>query len=1092
MSNSLISKYLSNKRLIIFAYLSVILLGLYSWFTLSRELMPTIDLPVIVVSCVLPKASPNDTEELLTIPLEDKIRSIKEIDEVESTSAEGMSLIIVHFSKNISADDALREVQQKVAATSLPAQALTPTINKIDFSELPVWSFTIEGQDRLGLDRVAEKLKKQLEQLPTIDRVETSGFGEREIAVVFDREKLARSSLSPFLLSNTIDSLTGNLPLGKVQTQGFDYLLGVNKQIQDIESLRATIISAGGKTYRLGELAQIYEQDKPEKSHAWQIDNQQQINEVVTFNVYKTAGTPIDKNAKISKETAAKVLADYPQFTLRSLTDYGKEINDIFSELENNMLTTAILVFLVMLLFLGLKEAVIATMSIPLVMLFTFSGIVYFKLTLNFISLFSLLLALGMLVDNAIVVATSLSREYAKQKQNPLAAGIKVWQEFFMALLATNLTTVWAFLPLIIMSGVMGVFFKTLSIVVTLAILGSALIAFLLTLPLGIFLLQPQLPTRVQKLCLGLLFIGSSGGLLLVLPKNIFSFLVIPLSWLLLYVAIILRLQLKAKFARNNLVSKISHKLQTGWVTTTTLEKYYRTLLNKFVNHLPTCKKLLFAIGVVTLTAFALPIFGQVKNEFFPKEDDDQIEMQLVLPIGTNKEKVAQVAKEVLPQLLDTPYLTYATAQTNRGSNSNLVSASSNENKILFTINLEENRPLPSFKIATQLRERWKTNPYGEMRVLDDNSSITGEADIGIGIAGDDLQVLTAKIQQITSWLKKHPGVSEASNNVDDNNQRIIFVPNQEQLIAYGLSLNQIGGYLRSVTSGFTLGKIMRHGEEIEINWRTQNDNPQLSELTNLVIPTNTGSEVTLGSLGKFVLEPSLAQINRNNYQRIVNAKANVVEGYSATSINQQLQQYIVNELNLPSGYRPVSEGASKTNQDAIQEIYFAMGIAGFLILFTLVMQMRSFRKAFIIMTVIPVAISGVFIIFALFGIALSMPAFVGILALFGIVVNNSILIVERINQNLDSGKSFAQSVIDGSVERLQPILLTSLTTIIGLVPITLSNPMWQGLGGSIIAGLTFSGVLLLLYVPALFVLMFHPQRLAEKNKRWQQRWQLQ
>ena len=168
------------------------------------------------------------------------------------------------------------------------------------------------------------------------------------------------------------------------------------------------------------------------------------------------------------------------------------------------------------------------------------------------------------------------------------------------------------------------------------------------------------------------------------------------------------------------------------------------------------------------------------------------------------------------------------------------------------------------------------------------------------------------------------------------------------------------------------------------------------------------------------------------------------------------------------------------------------MGIAGFLILFTLVMQMRSFRKAFIIMTVIPVAISGVFIIFALFGIALSMPAFVGILALFGIVVNNSILIVERINQNLDSGKSFAQSVIDGSVERLQPILLTSLTTIIGLVPITLSNPMWQGLGGSIIAGLTFSGVLLLLYVPALFILMFHPQRLAEKNKRWQQRWQLQ
>lgn len=1090
MKNSWASKYLSNLRLIIFAYLLIIFLGVYAWFNLPRELMPSINLPIIIVSTVLPQSSPNDVEELITIPLEDKIRGIKGIDTVLASSIDGASLMMVQFEKNINADNALREIEQKVNATVLPTQALKPTITKVDFSEFPVWSFTLEGQDRLGLERVADLLKKELEKLSTIDRVETAGFGDREIVVLFNQEKINQAGLSPFLLSPIINSLTANQPLGKVATDNFIYTLGINKQISDADSLRSTLIAVNGKSYQLGELATVYEQDKLDKSSAYQMDNSGKLSEVVSFNVYKTPGSPVDKNAKISQETAQRLLANYPQFTLRSLTDFGQEIKDTFSELEANIITTAILVFLIMFLFLGIKEAIIATTSIPMVMLFTFIGIIYFDLSLNFISLFSLLLALGMLVDNAIVVTTALSREYAKNPR-PLEAGIRVWREYFLALIATNLTTVWAFLPLLLMSGVMGVFLKTLSIVVTLAILGSAVIAFLLTLPLGIFLLNPQIPTRVQKFFFFATLLVFSLLVLTLLPKNLLAIIIVPLCWLLLYLLIILRPNLLAKIKHSNkIMSRLKNKLRHGIIKTELLENAYRRLLVKLLSNQRWCKRLLLAIICTTICAFALPILGQIQNEFFPPEDNDYLEMQLILPMGTDQENVKAAAQKLLTELTTLPYIDYVTAQTNRGSSANLVSASSNENKILFTLNFAKDKPLASYKLAAQLREKYSFYPDGQILVLEDSSGPTGEADLQLSIAGDDLAILSDKAQAIVAWLKNQPGVSDISSTSDDISPRLIFEPDQEKLLAYGLGQQQVNTYLYTLVNGYTLGKITKDNQEMEINYRLYNNNPQLEQLMNTTIPTSMGQEVALSSLGKLQLKPSLAQISRNDYKRVVTIKASIDQGYQVSRISQQLNKFINDELNLENGYYPISQGANQTNQEAVGEIYLSMGLAGFLILFTLVMQMRSFRKAFIIMTVIPVAISGVFLVFALFGLKLSLPAFIGILALFGIVVNNSILIIERINQNLAAGENFTESIINGSVQRLQPILLTSLTTIIGLIPITLSKPMWQGLGGAIIAGLIFSGALLLLYIPVLFALMFNPAKLALKDKRWHSWWQ--
>lgn len=532
-------------------------------------------------------------------------------------------------------------------------------------------------------------------------------------------------------------------------------------------------------------------------------------------------------------------------------------------------------------------------------------------------------------------------------------------------------------------------------------------------------------------------------------------------------------------------------RLQHGFVSTKHLETGYQKLLAKIIANSRQCWLLLGAIGVMTVVAFALPVLGLVQSDFFPKEEADFFELSLTLPTGTSEQESERVALEILPTFADMEGLDYVTAQIGSDGSSQLVSGGGSANKILFTFNLvpKKKRSVSSIELAAQMRHAWAVNPYGRAQVNEDSTVSAGGADIQMYIVGDDLDILAAKAEEMMTWLKAQPGVMDVASDINESSKRLVFKPQPQVVASYGLSNTDFAIWLRTNLSGWSLGTLRQDGKEIDITLRQQQETPTVADLEKIQIPVSGVGYMPLTSLGEIVVEPSPAQITRYAYQHAVAVTAAVEAGYSSTQINSQFENFIDNELDLPVGYGRYVGGMQKMNQEAMGGLYLAMGVAGFLILITLVLQLRSFRKAFIVMSVIPVAISGVFLNFALVGISLTLPAVIGVLALFGIVVNNSILIVERINQNLDAGKHFVQSVVDGCTSRLQPILLTSLTTIVGLIPITLSDPLWQGLGGAIIAGLAFSGVLLLLYIPAMYVLMFAPERVQASDKRWQQRW---
>jgi multidrug efflux pump subunit AcrB len=1088
-----IAHYLSNFRLVFFGYAAIIILGIFAWNTISREMMPSIKLPMILVATGLPGASPNDVEQLVTIPLEDNIRTISGVDEYQSSSMENLSLSLIQFEESLSLDEAKKLVQEKVDATILPDDATTPIVNTLDFTEIPVWTFVIEGQDKVGLTHLAEKIQDELERQPTIDRVEVSGLTQREIVVYFDPSTLTNLGLNPALISQIIAAASSTIPAGSVTTGDFSYAVSLSQSVTDIATLRSLPLVINSTTYRLGDLASIYETQKPLTGNAYQASPNGPPSQIVALSVYKVAGEPIDTNAQLAKTITNQIIADYPQFSLKILSDYGEELADTFAELQNNIIATIILVFLVMLFFLGLREALISITCVPLTMLFTFIGMAITGLTLNFISLFSLLLVLGMLVDNAIVITTALSRAYqADPQKNALRAGVKVWREFFTTLISTNLTTVWAFLPIILVTGMMGQFLHPISIVVTLAIIGSALIGFLLTLPLGILILHFRLPTRIQKLLLGLFLLLATLAIILATPSTPLLVILIPVFWLLFISLGILLLRARSRYLTPHLHAPAStkksflQKLSSGFINTLTLENFYHSILSKIIAHKKHRLLLLICIVIIAIFSFSLPLTGLVKNEFFPAEESDSFSLQLVMPPGTSQQRLDAIALELLPQFAALPDLDYVTAQTGRGDSSMQMSGNSNATTILFTFNLipEDTRSVSSIALATDLRRQWQNNNYGEATVIE-SGTITGFGeDIELGLIGPEIDVLYDKSEQVIAWLNAR-GIYDINSSLSDSSKSIVFHPNQIRLANLGLTSNEVGLYLRSAISGWSLGTLRQSGEELDITLRQQSSaTPTIDDLGQIFIPTMQGN-VPLTALGEFRLEPSSVQILRYKYNRVVTISGAVPPQFNANQINQELLTFVQQELNLPADYLYETRGVQAANAEALNGINLAMIIAALLILFTLVLQLRSFRKAFIVMSVIPVAISGVFIVFALFRIPLSLPASIGLLALFGIVVNNSILIVDKINQNLAAGQEFNQAIVAGATSRLQPIFLTSLTTIIGLIPITLSDPMWEGLGGAIIAGLIFSGTLLLLYIPTLFAIMFHPQKLHQKDQNW-------
>lgn len=1083
LNGSFIARYYSNTRLIILIILCLVVGGAIAFARLPRQLNPDVDIPIVSVSTTLPGAAPADVENLITEKIEKELTSIPNVDVIISSSNESFSIITVQFLGNVETDKAVDDVKQRVdLVRDLPEDASDPVVQKLDFNDAPIWMLSITGEmDRLSLSKVATDLKDKLEDLSSIRNVTVQGAEEEEIVVELNSRALQELNIASGQITQALRSNDLSFPAGRIIVSETEYTLTIDNELQSVSQLRNLPVSVGGKFLPLGEIADIYLRTKENNSQTYYRQHGKRVPSV-QLSVYKSEGSSIDKSYDDAKQLINNEIKQYPSIAQHDIFNSAEETTKSFDNLQGNFVQSVILVLIALTLFLGARQAVIAAISLPLTIMCTFLFMGVTGISLNFLAIFSLLLAISLIGDDAIVIVQS-SKQYQKHFP-PFEAGLMVFKDFFIPIWTGTLTVVWSFVPLLLASGIIGKFIRPIPIVVSATLLSSTAIATLINLPLNIVLAQLNLPGRLRVL---LTLIGAVLSMVLVfsvLNGSPFVFAALALYALSMVLIFLNRNSIVEQFKKtgNVTLNKNSRvKSFFNWVSekellskplfdVSPLANRYQSAIEKVIRK----KKLRFTvygtiIGLIVLSIVLLAT-GLLKTEFFPNSDAETMYVNIEGPAGWSQSQIEPIVQQVesrLDQLTELKEMSTSYGSLSSGDFSGGTSGHNLAN-ITMTLKPDDERTKGSVALAEELRKEFAQINEAKVTVQELSGGPPAGADVQINIKGDDLEELEKISNDFQNILKGLPGTVnvQSSLKLSPGQIHVDLIP--AELAERGLSAAQVGDWLRTAITGLETGDIVINNEDIDITLTLQDSQQNLSKLQNLQLPSQLG-QYTLSEVAEFRLEQSPSSIAREDGKRVVRVTAGASQGMPGTEIFKQFQEK-VKGYEMPTGYSWDVGGENEENQKSVMSILQAMGVSFFLILITMVLLLGSFRQAFMVLAVIPLATSGVFINFTLFGIPLSFPALIGVLALFGIVVNNALMLMDKINQNVHEGFPLYKGVADACASRIEPIFLSSLTGILGLLPITIADPFWRGLGGAIIAGLSFSGLLVLFFIPSIYV----------------------
>lgn len=1087
-------------RVIVLLVALISIWGIYSFLKLPRESNPEVKIPIAVITTVFPGASPADVEELVTKKVESKISGITGIDTMSSSSANSISAVVVQFIPQANLDDSIRKVRDAVAniKSDLPGDANDPQVGQISFDDSPIMTLAISGPyDGFTLYGYAQDIQSELEKIASVRTVNIAGGDQREIEIDYSPQKLIFYGITPDQANGAVAAANVAFPSGNFEGDRYVYPVRVDARFFDAPSLaQIPVGAAAGTPVLLKDVAAVRE-TAIKKTMLSRISSAgMPPQDAVTLSVVKQTGGNIIKTVDAANTTLAEYVKKIPGLRYDITLDQAKYIRQDFDELTRDFIITVSLVMVVLFLLIGLKEAFVAGLAIPLVFFITFGVMDLSGITLNFLSVFSLLLSLGLIVDDAIVVVSATKQYMRTGKFTPEEAVLLVLNDFKIVLTTTTLTTVWAFLPLLFSTGIIGEFLKSIPITISVTLIASLAIALMVNHPLAAILER----VRLTK---GFLLFYSAGlfaiAAILILQKNI----IFNILGVIVLAALGLIIYWYAKGARDILQKnaqlieleskddelikeKLSRKALPAGESLT--QNFLHGVLNlnaalplyeKYLTALVGDKRIRrwFFAGVILLFAVAvsLPAAGIVKTEFFPADDFGYMYINIEAPTGYKLAQTDRVVKEVEQRLFK--YKEIANFSTIIGaeistSTSNFSSSSSATDKASITINLvdKSRRELKSFRLEEILRQDLANIGDAKVTVVSLRGGPPSGSAFQAQISGDDLNQLQKIAADLKPILQSVPGTVNADISLKESVPEYTFNLNQAKLAQNGLSAAYVGSVLRTAISGAKVTTILRQNQEIDVIAQFDPGQiPDLAAVQNLQIPTPAKTAVYLKDVAAISLNPSVQSIARINQKRTVILTSDITANTTSNEVLAAFQKKLQSDYKLPEGYAIDYGGANQQNAESVQSIISAMGFAFLLIVATLIIQFNSFIMAVIVLMTVPLALIGVFFGLMITGVSLSFPGLIGILALFGIVVKNAIILIDKINLNLRSGIAFAPAIVDAGKARFEAIFITSFCTIIGIIPITLSSVTWQALGISIISGLAVSSFFTLFVIPSLY-----------------------
>jgi multidrug efflux pump subunit AcrB len=1105
-----ITDYSIRHRLTVYVVVVLIAVaGITAYTSLPRESFPEVKIPLIFVYTLYPGTSPEDMETLVTRPIETELKGVTGIKEIRSTSAEGISTIEVEFSPEVDLDTALQKVREKVdlARPDLPPDVEDPRVQDVDFSQIPILLVSLAGDvGVIRLTDIAEDLKDDLEAIPGVNRVQVVGAKKREVQVFVDPRRLSSYELSLQDLVVAVGRENLNIPGGEIEVGSLKYLVRLPAEVEDPREIEDFVVKVReGQPIYVRDVARV-EYGFEEEASLSRVDR----NDSVTLTVEKRTGSNLIAVADAVKAELERQKALMPEGTVITiLGDQSKQIRAMVSELENNILAGLILVVAVLMAFMSFRNSVFVATAIPLSMLISFIAVQAMGYTLNMIVLFSLILVLGMLVDNAIVIVENIYR-HREEGEDGVTAAIRGTDEVAIPVITSTLTTLCAFAPMLVWPGIVGDFMSYLPVTLIIGLTASLVVALIFNPTFcAYFMATPKAKlgddqpregkflSTYRRFMNYLLTPAPDEGTRSWFLRNWalpLAFVVFASSGMVLALfAMLLESRGQALFSIAGALmgfAAVAFALQgILWLLWTALRRTGRAWPPYVTDRR---SGTIWSMGaVLAATVVAYGALGQ-GLEFFPEIEPQQIFVDVEAPSGATLETSNDLVRRIEERTFDVKDKVHVVA--NVGSKGMSVQGgdsfgggggATNESRVSIDLEDREFRSQNSLLTMAQVRDALADIEGAEIQVDKPEDGPQVGKPVTIRIFGDDFDVLSRLSQEFQEKIRNVPGLVNLDDDLDRGKPELrLHVDRVDAMIA-GLSTRDIASTIQTAVRGTDASEFRVGEDEYDIVVRLAPEaRGSLDDLGNLTVPDEDGVPVPLRALVR--LEPGVgpAAIRRVDLKRVVTVDADVVraEGRTEDSVRGEVAAKLAS-MKLPAGYRWTFAGSNTEEKESQAFLQRAFVIAILLIVLVLVAQFDSILVPAAIMVSVVLSLIGV-----LWGLIVTSTPFgiimtgIGVISLAGVVVNNAIVLLDFVQQARARGVEKTEAVIDSGVIRMRPVLLTAVTTVLGLIPLTLginldffkgtlsiggdSSQWWGPMGVAVIFGLTVATVLTLVIVP--------------------------
>jgi multidrug efflux pump subunit AcrB len=1098
---------LGNKNTVYILTLFLFVAGIWSYRTMQRELFPEVVIPYIMVTTSYPGNSPLDIENLITRPVEKELKDLNGVKKMTSASFQDISMVLVEFDADVDVDRAKWDVKDKVdnAKRELPDDLQEdPMVEDIDMSELPVLNINLSGDYSVyELKKFAEELQDEFESLREIRDANIKGVDEREIKIHVDPHKMAAYDLSFRDIEMAIQGENITMGAGEVVVDGTRRSIRVNADYSNMEQIRNTIIKDNhGKAVYIKDVAEVIDGFE-EKSTISRLNKKP----VVTLAIVKKSGENLlDATDKIFKIIHEKQETNaLPRDLKITVTDDKSVfIRDQISNLENSILMGMVLVIVILYLFMGLRNAIFSGLAIPMSMFISFLILKQIGYTINGMVLFSLVLALGMLVDNAIVVIENVYRmmEHGVKREKAVKNGTS---EIAIPIISSTATTLAAFLPLIFWPGMVGSFMRYLPVTLIIVLSSSLFVALVLNPVFASRFMKLENDHSVKKDNRKTLIFTGSMALLGVISYALGDILAGNLLVLPLLVTLINLLLLKPG------AKKFQHSVLPM------IEAGYEWTLRKALGRKTSVLLLVIAIFSFFFSMFFYKITGP-NVIFFPVNEPKSIYITMELPLGSDIEttdKLTKEAEDVLYSSLE-PYMdivksVVVTVGSGKGG---FFESGKSPNKSLTTITFVDYQYRHGIKtsdVMKQLTESFKGFVGAKVFIEKDKKGPPVGKPVNIEVSGDDYEQLIILANDIKQLINDDhiPGIENLKLDINTNKPEMILHIDRDKVRRLGLSTRDVVMQVRTSLYGSEVSKFKDGEDEYDIMLRLQDKyRHDVMALMNQKIKIDKNGKkglIPVSAVATYEYTSSYETIQRIDNRREITIYSNIIEGYNGNVINARIKE-LLEGYNMPAGYRWKITGEQENQKETSDFLIVAMLLAIALISMILITQFNSGVKPAIIIGTVGLSTIGVFMGLGTFNMDfIILMTGVGIVSLAGIVVNNGIVLIDyidllRLNRKHDLGldehgrlsrQDEVDLVVKGGKTRLRPVLLTAITTVLGLIPMAVGlnfdffglftelNPhiyfggdnadFWAPMAWTVIFGLSTSTVLTLIFAPVMY-----------------------